>query len=326
MIINWWQAVFYSFCLVTFIQLFYYLYFFLRLAFYREKPVTTSQTHPVSVVICARDEAANLVKNLPGTLRQEYRTTNEVIVVEDNSFDESKYILEDYQRTFKHLQIVELKQEARFIPGKKFPLTVGIKTAKHEIVLLTDADCVPASEYWIEKMQEELTGLLSPVALTFDNAASTEWTVMEVRSEDTFAFLYALSNALSMRGVYIYKVKIRNVAGQTADQFFIANRWGNKIKEGVEQERLLSHQQPGLHRALEGLARPDRAAHRHSGRDDGGAGGGAARPGEHDRRRTGRGAEAVPAVDRAGRAGRRAERRILSGNAARIGVSYIDFQ
>ena len=40
------------------------------------------------------------------------------------------------------------------IPGKKFPLSIGIKTAKYEIVLLTDADCVPASELWIEKMQE----------------------------------------------------------------------------------------------------------------------------------------------------------------------------
>ena len=85
---------------------------------------------------------------------QKYNTTHEVIVVNDNSLDESKYILEEYQRTFKQLQLIELKQEARFIPGKKFPLSIGIKTAKHEIVLLTDADCVPASEFWIEKMQE----------------------------------------------------------------------------------------------------------------------------------------------------------------------------
>jgi hypothetical protein len=72
--------------------------------------------------------------------------------------DDSKYILEEYQRSFKQLQLVELKQEARFIPGKKFPLSVGIKTAKHEIVLLTDADCVPASEFWIEKMQDGFDG------------------------------------------------------------------------------------------------------------------------------------------------------------------------
>ena len=154
MMIYWWQAVFYSFCLVTVIQLFYFLYFFLRLAFHKIKTETASPAHPVSVVICARDEAANLVKNLPGALKQKYLSTYEVIVVNDNSIDESKYILEEYQRAFKQLQIVEAKQEAQSIPGKKFPLSVGIKTAKYDIVLLTDADCVPTSEYWIKKMQE----------------------------------------------------------------------------------------------------------------------------------------------------------------------------
>jgi glycosyltransferase involved in cell wall biosynthesis len=147
------NIIFLAFCIITFIQLFYYLFFFLRLAIFKTKAKNISQTHPVSVIICARDEAANLVKNLPGSLVQEYKTTHEVIVVNDNSLDESKYILEEYQRTFKQLQLIELKQEARFIPGKKFPLSIGIKTAKHEVVLLTDADCVPASEFWIEKMQ-----------------------------------------------------------------------------------------------------------------------------------------------------------------------------
>lgn len=117
-------------------------------------PKTISQTQPVSVIICSRDEAANLAKNLPGSLVQEYRTTHEVIVVNDNSYDDSKYLLEEFQKTFKQLHVVELKQEAKFIPGKKFPLSMGIKAAKYEVVLLTDADCVPASEFWIDKMQQ----------------------------------------------------------------------------------------------------------------------------------------------------------------------------
>ncbi|MEO8821853.1 MAG: glycosyltransferase [Ginsengibacter sp.] len=151
------NLIFAAFCIITFIQLFYYLFFFLRLAFFQNKPANTSQTHPVSVIICARDEAANLVKNLPGALVQKYHTTHEIIVVNDNSLDESEYLLKEFQRRFRQLQLVELKQEARFIPGKKYPLSIGIKTAKHEIVLLTDADCVPASEFWIEKMQQGFT-------------------------------------------------------------------------------------------------------------------------------------------------------------------------
>ena len=151
---HWETVVFLVFVVITFIQVFYYLFFFSRLAFHSTKPKQISQTHPISVIICARDEAANLTKNLPGVLIQKYSTTHEVIVVNDNSLDEGKYILEEYQRSYRQLHIIELKQEAQFIPGKKFPLSVGIKTAKYEIVLLTDADCVPATEFWIEKMQE----------------------------------------------------------------------------------------------------------------------------------------------------------------------------
>lgn len=148
------QIIFYTFCLITAVQVFYYLFFFSRLAFYRSKTKNISQTHPVSVIVCAKNEAANLAKNLPGCLVQKYRTSHEVIVVNDNSSDESNYILESYQKTFKQLKIVELSQEVIFIPGKKFPLSIGIKAAKHEVLLMTDADCVPATEYWIEKMQE----------------------------------------------------------------------------------------------------------------------------------------------------------------------------
>jgi glycosyltransferase involved in cell wall biosynthesis len=148
------DIVFYVFCAAVAVQLFYYLFFFRRLAFYRSKPKTDTVEHPVSVIVCARDEAANLTRNLPGVLVQNYKTTHEVIVVNDNSVDESKYILEEFQKSFRKLNVVSLTQEAKLIAGKKFPLSVGIKSAKNEIVLLTDADCIPASENWMYLMQD----------------------------------------------------------------------------------------------------------------------------------------------------------------------------
>jgi glutamate-ammonia-ligase adenylyltransferase len=90
----------------------------------------------------------------------------------------------------------------------------------------------------IEKMDQALYGLLSPVEVTFDNHSATGWTVMEVRAQDTFGFLYAISNALAMRGIDINKVKIRSAGPQVIDQFLIANRWGRKIEDPREQERL----------------------------------------------------------------------------------------
>ncbi|TAG31212.1 MAG: glycosyltransferase [Sphingobacteriia bacterium] len=148
-----WIICFGLFCTVIVFQLFYYLYFFRRLAIYQQVSKEESVQHPVSVVICARDEAHNLVKNLPGILVQDYPTTHEVVLVNDNSSDESKYVIDEFKRSFKNLNMVELTQEAKMITGKKFPLSMGIKSSKYEIVLLTDADCVPASEHWISKMQ-----------------------------------------------------------------------------------------------------------------------------------------------------------------------------
>ncbi|MBC7721823.1 MAG: glycosyltransferase [Pedobacter sp.] len=146
--------VFIVFCVITAIQIFYYLFLFRRLAVYKAPLKSSSISQPVSVIICARDEADNLAKNLPGILVQDYKTTHEIIVVNDNSTDETKYVIDEYKKSFKNLINIELTQEAKLIMGKKFPLSMGIKSAKYETLILTDADCVPASEFWVQNVQE----------------------------------------------------------------------------------------------------------------------------------------------------------------------------
>jgi len=150
----WHQILFAAFCILTLVQLFYYWKFFRLLAFYNPEAKKKSQQHPVSVVICARDDAPKLTMNLLGSLAQTYPSTYEVVVVNHNSQDDTRYLLDEFKKTYKGLHIVNLEHEAIGIPGKKYPLSIGIKEARHEIVLLTDADCVPASEFWIEKMQD----------------------------------------------------------------------------------------------------------------------------------------------------------------------------
>lgn len=149
-----WDIAFYLFCAVIVIQVFYYLFFFRRLAFYNNPSKSLTIEHPVSIVLCARDEAHNLVKTLPGILVQDYKTTYEIVLVNDNSTDDTKYLVDEFKKSFKNINYVALTQEAKMISGKKFPLSMGIKSSRHEIVLLTDADCVPASEFWIQQMQD----------------------------------------------------------------------------------------------------------------------------------------------------------------------------
>ena len=152
--INWGEISFYLLIAITAIQVFYYIFFFSRVAFFKQKEKKQTQEHPVSVIICARDEDDNLARNLPGVLVQKYSSSSEVVVINDNSVDDSKYILQELKKTFKSLHIVELTQEAKLISGKKYPLSIGIREAKYEMLLLTDADCVPSSEHWIQKMQD----------------------------------------------------------------------------------------------------------------------------------------------------------------------------
>ncbi|MGN6418396.1 MAG: glycosyltransferase [Pseudobacter sp.] len=152
--IDWWLILFCAFCVVAFVQLLYYWILFRRVAWYQAPVRGNTQTHPVSIIICARDEAGNLGRNLAGVLVQTYTSTHEVIVVNHNSQDETRFLLEEFRKTFKSLNAVNLSQEAKGISGKKYPLSIGIKEAKHEVLLLTDADCVPASEYWVQKMQD----------------------------------------------------------------------------------------------------------------------------------------------------------------------------
>jgi glutamate-ammonia-ligase adenylyltransferase len=52
---------------------------------------------------------------------------------------------------------------------------------------------------------------VSPVTITFENDPDTAWTLMHVRGADTPGFLYALANALAMRGIYVQSVLIESV-------------------------------------------------------------------------------------------------------------------
>lgn len=149
-----------SFLLATLLQLFFWSLLFSRLAFYKEKtpPKTEQNDQPsVSIVICARNEAENLLQNLPRILNQTYRSF-EIIVVNHNSTDKTLEILEHIQKKCHIFRIVNLSHINKV--GKKHALSEGIKAAKHEIVLLTDADCAPSSPFWLQKMQQPIRGNL----------------------------------------------------------------------------------------------------------------------------------------------------------------------
>jgi cellulose synthase/poly-beta-1,6-N-acetylglucosamine synthase-like glycosyltransferase len=144
--------LFLAFAGFALIQLLYVLFIQARLAFYKpRKRHESPQYPPVSIIIAARNEADNLYNNLPLILQQTYPDF-EVIVVNHQSMDESYHILNAYKMQYPNLKIVEVERSRHLGVGKKLPLTLGIKAAKHEHLLFTDADCKPASNQWLSGM------------------------------------------------------------------------------------------------------------------------------------------------------------------------------
>lgn len=133
------------------VQMLYYIVFYMKMARYKQSGQPESKLPPVSIVICARDEAANMQKNLPAVLSQDYPDF-EVIVVNDCSQDETEELLLELKAKYKNLRTTIIKEDQKFSHGKKLAVTIGIKAAKNEWLLLTDADCYPVSNNWIRKM------------------------------------------------------------------------------------------------------------------------------------------------------------------------------
>ncbi len=146
--------LFFAFVLSVLIQLIYYWFIFGKLAYYKKKEIPNTQLLPVSVIVCARNESENLRKNLPLVLEQDYPEF-EVVVVDDNSDDDTFFLLKEFSAKYPHLKVVKKEESVNFFKGKKFALALGIKSAKNEILLLTDADCYPQSNQWLRKMQQQ---------------------------------------------------------------------------------------------------------------------------------------------------------------------------
>ena len=141
------------FVLTLVVQLCIHWIRFSRLAFSKRRPLTKTDDalEPVSVVVCARDAYHHLVELIPALLSQDYPKF-EVVVVNDCSDDETEEYLKDLERHETRVKPVQLRQHLNFFNGKKYPLSLGIKSATYDLLVLTDPDCRPTSDKWLRSM------------------------------------------------------------------------------------------------------------------------------------------------------------------------------
>lgn len=183
------------------IQLIYYFGLYNRIHVHN-KAVRKEETHftrelpPLSIILCARNEADNLRKILPAILEQDYPQF-EVIVINDASTDETEDILGVMEEKYPNLYHSFTPDSARYISHKKLALTLGIKASKHDWLVFTETNCMPASNKWLKLMARNFTSH-TQVVLGYSGYDYTKgWLHKRVAFDTLFQSLRYLGFALA---------------------------------------------------------------------------------------------------------------------------------
>lgn len=147
--------LFYIFIGIVILQFCYYVLVFGKFAFATPKKNNPKRI-PVSVIVCAKNEAENVAKFIPILAAQNYPDF-EIILIDDASSDNTLDIFEEFEKQYSNIRLVKVANNEAFWGNKKFALTLGIKAARKEYLLFTDADCYPTSENWIAEMTSNFT-------------------------------------------------------------------------------------------------------------------------------------------------------------------------
>jgi len=140
----------FSFYAVLLIQGFYFLGVFSLFSWSKTKKKALKD-FPVSVIVCAKNEAKNLSVLAPLLLKQNY-SNFELVLINDRSTDNTLDVIKEIAAKDSRIKIVDIEENEQFWGSKKYALTLGIKAAKNEHLLFTDADCIPNSDNWINTM------------------------------------------------------------------------------------------------------------------------------------------------------------------------------
>ena len=133
---------------------FYFFYYFNPIKLTTSEPITAFP--PVSIIISARNSVLKLENNIQHWLTQDYPNF-EVVIIDDRSSDETAFFLVKTAEKEPLLKYVLLDPDVIKNGSKKLALTLGIKKAKNNYFLLTDADCIPNSDQWLKHMATGFT-------------------------------------------------------------------------------------------------------------------------------------------------------------------------
>ncbi|MEZ4859285.1 MAG: glycosyltransferase [Flavobacteriaceae bacterium] len=133
-----------------------YFILFSKFSLSQSPSLKIEEKFPISVIICAKNEAENLKNNIPKILNQKHPNF-EVIIINDASSDHTEEVIENFVAQDPRVHSVTIENNETFWSNKKYSLTLGIKRAIHPRLLFIDADCHPASDQWISQMTAQFS-------------------------------------------------------------------------------------------------------------------------------------------------------------------------
>lgn len=155
------------------------------LAFKNNKP-------PVSIIISAKDEENNLHQLFHAMLSQSYpQDLIELIIVNDRSTDTTSSIVSEYKNQYPFVKTINIDKTKDGWAPKKWALHLAIEKTSHDIILQTDADCIP-HPHWIEEMvkpfSDSSVGFISaPAPLTNRNTFMDDIFELDSMAQDAFS-------------------------------------------------------------------------------------------------------------------------------------------
>lgn len=147
--------IYYFFIFIVAVQILYYLGVFAKFAFAKPQKITPKKI-PITVIVCAKNEEENVANFIPLLAEQNYPDF-EIVLIDDASSDSTLEIFEGFEKQYPNIRLVKVKNNEAFWGNKKYAMTLGIKAAKKEYLLFTDADCYPISKDWILAMSSQFT-------------------------------------------------------------------------------------------------------------------------------------------------------------------------
>lgn len=143
----------YSFYAAIIIQIGYWIAFYLGFKKIADvSPRYNENLPPISVIVVYKNNKNTIQNTLQSLVSQQYPTF-EVLAMQDFSTDGSEMLAQKISHP--RLRHVHTSQD---VPGKKFALSEAISFAKHDLLLLTDGDCITTSERWIDAMVTAMNG------------------------------------------------------------------------------------------------------------------------------------------------------------------------